>query len=449
MIKLASDVSGNHEEVSLVQSGIDDTITPSSIDTLQPTGIKKRQGRKSSKRLKSSVEDIGAQSQVQFENPFSFTKLLMDQSEGPISRTREPIIDVTSYEEFESYFVMIVTDFARGIHGPMGSSFGGGVFPYSDTMASCKELLAMVVELQKSKDVTNIQLGTIESTVQAQGEAMKGMQAVLDKMWTQFQVWSAPPDDDKSKADFTPDSKRSLVTDDGLTPGIISHRNLKIEIPRFNGEDAEGWVFSIQEFFEIYATPLEQRLKLASVHLDGPARDWYMWVKLNKTVSTYSEFLTGLLVRFGRTLYEDPKTALKKLQQENSVEDYQAQFEKLSTKVTGLFEDWLISIFVRGLKGYIQTEVILGQPRTYMDAVSLAKLHQQKQSQLQDYLKPLGSKTGTTFAGKLTSYAPPTVSPVSVKGATATSSGTKGSPSESSASSQLHKRLTAAEIKAK
>ncbi|KAF7811452.1 protein FAR1-RELATED SEQUENCE 5-like [Senna tora] len=130
MIKLASDVSGNHEEVSLVQSGIDelinkvmtlrlgtittnrhqketslvhsstnDTITPSSIDTLQPTGIKKRQGRKSSKRLKSSVEvrlsrtsskptvknsqseqstDIGAQSQVQFENPFSFTKFSSD-----------------------------------------------------------------------------------------------------------------------------------------------------------------------------------------------------------------------------------------------------------------------------------------------------------------------------------------------------------------------------------
>ncbi|KAF7841378.1 Transposon Ty3-G Gag-Pol polyprotein [Senna tora] len=220
---------------------------------------------------------------------------------------------------------------------------------------------------------------------------MKGMQAVLDKMWTQFLVWSTQPDEDKSKNVFTPDSKGSLVTDDGCTPGMFSSRNLKIEIPRFNGEDAEGWVFSIQEFFEIYATPLDQRLKLASVHLDGPARDWYMWVKLNKTVHTYSEFITGLL----------------------------AQFEKLSTKVTGLTEDLLVSMFVGGLKGYIQTEVVLGQPSTYMEVVSLAN------------------------------YPPSNASPVTSKVSTPATSGTKGSVSESSTSSPLHKRLSAAEIKAK
>ncbi|KAF7831756.1 Retrovirus-related Pol polyprotein [Senna tora] len=292
---------------------------------------------------------------------------------------------------------------------------------YSSIMANCKELLAMVVELQKSRDVNDEWLSSIAATQQAQGETMKGIQSLMDKLWNYNEVLSSG----MTEHEKTQDSNKSIVTEDEApTSGIFSSRNLKIEIPRFNGEDAEGWVYSIEEFFEIYATPSDQRLKLASVHLDGPARDWYIWVEPNKTVSTYFEFISGILVRFGKTLYEDPKTALKKLQQENSGEDYQAQFKKLSTKVTGLTEDWLVSIFVGELKGYIQTEVILDQ------TVPTWKL-------------------SLTFARKLSNYALPSPPPVLSQVSPPATSGTKGIPAESSSSYLMHKCLTAAEIKAK
>ncbi|KAF7834719.1 protein FAR1-RELATED SEQUENCE 5-like [Senna tora] len=132
LVNIASEVAGKDEEVSFIRMVMheamkkvmecrlekrhetnerDDPIPLSRIDMPQPTGIKKRAGSKRRTRIKSRVElrhrngkasksmsqpiitlsqseqstDIGASSQMQFENPFSFTKLLMDQSEGPNS----------------------------------------------------------------------------------------------------------------------------------------------------------------------------------------------------------------------------------------------------------------------------------------------------------------------------------------------------------------------------
>lgn len=46
---------------------------------------------------------------------------------------------------------------------------------------------------------------------------------------------------------------------------------LKVDVPRFNGIDAEDWVFKIKEFFKVYGVPEEQRIKVASFHMEGPA----------------------------------------------------------------------------------------------------------------------------------------------------------------------------------
>ncbi|KAF7819769.1 protein FAR1-RELATED SEQUENCE 5-like [Senna tora] len=129
-VKLASEVTGK-DEVLILRSATeevikkvealrlgkihgtnesDDPIIPSSNDMSIPTGIKKRVGIKRRSRPKSRVElqlrnrkasrsrshptfthsqsestDIGASSLVQLENSFSFTRLLMDQSEGSVS----------------------------------------------------------------------------------------------------------------------------------------------------------------------------------------------------------------------------------------------------------------------------------------------------------------------------------------------------------------------------
>lgn len=55
---------------------------------------------------------------------------------------------------------------------------------------------------------------------------------------------------------------------------------------------------------------------------------------------------------------------------------YQVQFEEISTQVTGLSKQWLVSFFIYGLVEHLKCELLLAQPPTYYQAISLAKLHE-------------------------------------------------------------------------
>lgn len=86
-------------------------------------------------------------------------------------------------------------------------------------------------------------------------------------------------------------------------------------------------------------------------------------------------------------MYDDPKAALKELKQINMVSEYQTKFEELSTKVMGLSEAWLISFFIAGLQDHLKCELLLAQPKTYYQAISLSKLHEQKVATMQNSFK--------------------------------------------------------------
>lgn len=81
-------------------------------------------------------------------------------------------------------------------------------------------------------------------------------------------------------------------------------------------------------------------------------------------MQNWQEFLTTLQLRFGTSLYDDPKATLKELRQTTIVADYQSKFEELCTKVTGLSESWLISFFIAGLQDHLKCELLLAQPNT-------------------------------------------------------------------------------------
>ncbi|XP_016186033.1 uncharacterized protein LOC107627725 [Arachis ipaensis] len=155
-------------------------------------------------------------------------------------------------------------------------------------------------------------------------------------------------------------------------------RGIKAELPIFDGDRVEEWVFKAREYFEWYAVPEDMRVRMISFHLTGPAYAWYRWGVNNNIRYTWDSFLEALLVRFGQNQFYDPKAALKELKQVNTVAEYQSQFEELTNQVTGLSEEWVISLFVGGLQDYLKCELLLAKPTSYVTAVSLAKLYEQK-----------------------------------------------------------------------
>lgn len=114
-----------------------------------------------------------------------------------------------------------------------------------------------------------------------------------------------------------------------------SHRSnsLRLELPRFDGTDAIGWLFRIQEYFDFHEIPEEQRLWIVALNLEGKASDWYQCMKTNKLLTTWSDFLNAVRKHFGPSQFEDAIGRLSKLTQQGSVTEYQTEFEGLMNKI--------------------------------------------------------------------------------------------------------------------
>ena len=99
-------------------------------------------------------------------------------------------------------------------------------------------------------------------------------------------------------------------------------RSMKMDVPKFDGTDPNGWDFRINEFFDFHGTPDQLRLRIVSFHMEGKAAAWYQWMKANNLLSTWQNFLLNLKQRFGTSMYEDHQGNLSKLSQTSTVADF-------------------------------------------------------------------------------------------------------------------------------
>ncbi|KAK0586119.1 hypothetical protein LWI29_001364 [Acer saccharum] len=128
----------------------------------------------------------------------------------------------------------------------------------------------------------------------------------------------------------------------------ISTRTIRLEFPKFQGDDPSRWLYCAERFFEYHQTPEAQQVKIASFHLDGEALQWFKWVTNVVEFPDWSNFKQALSSRFGPTEYEDYAESLAKLRQIGSLREYQREFEKLANHVTGLPESFLRKLSCAG-----------------------------------------------------------------------------------------------------
>ncbi|GJT24414.1 ty3-gypsy retrotransposon protein [Tanacetum coccineum] len=149
---------------------------------------------------------------------------------------------------------------------------------------------------------------------------------------------------------------------------------MRLDVPKFWSSDPKSWIFAINEYFTLHATPNEQRLRIIEFNLEGDASEWFCWMTRNNPINTWEEFITSVRNRFGPSKYEDPQGALSKLLQTETVAHYQSEFEKLINRVTDVSETLLISFYISGLKPAIQRELLISRPSTLGDAFALARI---------------------------------------------------------------------------
>lgn len=96
----------------------------------------------------------------------------------------------------------------------------------------------------------------------------------------------------------------------------------KVEFPRFNGDDVNGWFYRCELFFEVNGTPEEEKVRMATIHLKGKALQWHQSFKktrirdLNISWELSSQVVT---VRFGAMVYEDPLLAIMNLKKQGTL----------------------------------------------------------------------------------------------------------------------------------
>jgi hypothetical protein len=153
---------------------------------------------------------------------------------------------------------------------------------------------------------------------------------------------------------------------------------MKLDVPKFDGSDAMGWIFKISQFFDYHNTPEEDRLTVASFYMEGQALSWYQWMHRNNLITTWFGFLQALETRFAPSYYDDPASALFKLTQRSTMYVYLTEFERLANRIVGLPQPFLLSCFISGLSPEIRREVQALRPVTLCHATALAKLQEDK-----------------------------------------------------------------------
>ncbi|XP_019157771.1 PREDICTED: uncharacterized protein LOC109154433 [Ipomoea nil] len=105
-------------------------------------------------------------------------------------------------------------------------------------------------------------------------------------------------------------------------------------------------------------------------------------MKRNRLIFGWHDFLEKVEQRFGTTHFEDPLAELAKLTKVGTVVDFQAAFEKLLNRVTGVNKTQLVSYVIGGLKSHIRRELLMVRPRTILAAFEMAKAHEARYNEL-------------------------------------------------------------------
>jgi hypothetical protein len=95
----------------------------------------------------------------------------------------------------------------------------------------------------------------------------------------------------------------------------ITTRHVKLDFPRFNGdEDLTMWICRAEQFFWFQGTLEGEKTSLASFHLEGEAQMWFQILIREEREIGWPKFIASLLTRVGPNQFYDPFGELTKFE---------------------------------------------------------------------------------------------------------------------------------------
>jgi hypothetical protein len=154
-------------------------------------------------------------------------------------------------------------------------------------------------------------------------------------------------------------------------------KGLKLEFPRFGGDNPVSWQRQAEKCFTLAATPLEQRVKFAEIFFTGKADNWLRSTRVNTESLSWSKFGIMINNRFATEtsleLIDNFKHAEQTLTVSSYIDNFQEPMGKVGIRNPSLTEDYFVGCLISSLKDYIRVPLRSHAPTSLVQAYSLAR----------------------------------------------------------------------------
>jgi hypothetical protein len=117
----------------------------------------------------------------------------------------------------------------------------------------------------------------------------------------------------------------------------------------------------------------EEKVWMASYHLEGVAQSWYLQLPTDEGTPRWHRFKDILQLRFGPPLRSAPLFELAECRRTGTMEEYQNRFQELLSRAGPLEERQRVQLFTGGLLSPLSHGVRIHNPQSLATAMSLAR----------------------------------------------------------------------------
>ena len=142
----------------------------------------------------------------------------------------------------------------------------------------------------------------------------KGIDSPIQETWTGKTV-EGESSESKETTNGTTEKKED---DEG--DGNDRNKFKKVEMPVFDGDDPDSWLFRAERYFQIHKLTDSEKLTVATISFEGPALNWYRSQEERDKFTCWLNLKERLLIRFRSSREGSLYGRFLRIQQESSVE---------------------------------------------------------------------------------------------------------------------------------
>ena len=147
----------------------------------------------------------------------------------------------------------------------------------------------------------------------------------------------------------------------------------KVEMPIFNGDDSDSWLFRAERYFQIHKFTEFEKMIVATISFEGPALNWYRSQEEQEKFTDWANLKERVLIRFRSTREGSLYGRFLRIQQTTTVEEYRIFFDKWVAPLSNLPEKVVEETFMSGLKTWIQAEMDFCEPKGLSQMMRIAQ----------------------------------------------------------------------------